>query len=45
MLRIKADRMEELEKFGFAKFPQKHNLVFRHYNKYVLVTLIQKQEY
>lgn len=39
---MKADRMKDLEKFGFEKFPQKHNLVFRHYNKYVLVTVNTK---
>lgn len=42
MLKIKAERMNELEKFGFVKFPRKHNLVFRHYSKYVLVTVNTK---
>lgn len=47
MLRIKADRMKDLEKFGFEKFPEKHNLVFRHCskydcNKYALITVNTK---
>lgn len=42
VIKIKADRINKLEKFGFAKFPRKHNLVFRHYSKYVLVTVNTK---